>query len=86
MNVDILAELCAFTQEYISYLSDENDKRMAEQLVSWQIACFISNYTKDGIEGVDPGVVLEYSWTKYLSKDEWKEKMKELVNYYGGFV
>ena len=95
--VDFMAEACHYAQEHCgdteTYL-DETDRTELLQCVSYQMACFLSQNTVNGKEGVEWDVVLdditstEKNEDGYMVKSikEWKTILNEIAKELGGWI
>lgn len=88
--LDFMADACHYAQEHIddpaAWPTDKYDREEYLQCVSHQMACFLSQNTKHGHNGVETAVVLgplcEYPMK---SAEEWKSILEKEVNDLGGW-
>lgn len=88
--VTILAKACMFAQEHIddkqAWPIDAHNRTAYLQCVSFQMACFLAQNTKDGEQGVDWSVVL-IPLIKHPMKTEkqWERILNKAAYLYGGW-
>lgn len=89
--VPYLAQSCSYAQEHIDDLeawpSLPAERSQLLQCTSYQVACFISQNTRFGKEGVGWEVVIE-ELVKHPAKStsEWETIIQDIVNEYGGLA
>ena len=88
--VSILAKMCHYAQVHVSdpeaWSQDVDDRRRSFQCTSYQVACFISQHTVLGKEGVESDIVLnELAKPGVRTESEWVVILDSLIGYFGGF-
>jgi len=95
--IDFMANACYYAQEHIgdpdAWPNDEFEREQLLQCVSYQMACFLSQNTVKGKNGVDYDVVLRPLVSIKTNKDgimvknkkEWKNILNKIVVELGGW-
>lgn len=86
-----MARACRYAQEHIAdpdaWPTDASNRENWLQCTSYQIACFLSQNTVLGDEGVDwPVIIDELIGPPYVkTEDEWQTILSKLVEEFGGW-
>ena len=88
--IEFLAKACYYAQSHIddgeAWDTSHCNREQLLQCVSFQVACFISQNTVDGGEGVEWCVVIdELVEHPMKSEKQWEKIIKKLIKEYGGF-
>jgi hypothetical protein len=90
--IDFLAKSCHYAQEHVgdpdAWPMDGDNREYLLQCVSFQVACFLSQNTVHGREGVDWGIVIgELTDTDHPVKSEqyWKKTINKIAKEFGGW-
>lgn len=89
--VEMLAKACVYAQSHIDDLDawsgNREGRRYLLQCTSYQVACFLSQNTRDGDGGVDWDIVVE-ELIAHPMKDEktWQEILNLKAELYGGWI
>ncbi len=96
--LDFMAQACHFAQDHIgcpdAWPGDPNDRENMLQVVSYQMACFLSQNTLYGDTGVEWDIVIDElvdntqndDGIMAKSVDEWKKILNDLaMNEFGGW-
>jgi len=88
--VTMLAKACHYAQEHIDALEawpkDGETREYLLQCTSFQIACFISQNTVYGKEGVEWEIIIEDLVEHPMkSEKEWKKILNRVAKDYGGW-
>jgi hypothetical protein len=87
--ISFLAKACYYAQEHIDDaqawdISPENREQLL-QCTSYQVACFISQNTVDGGDGVEWCVVIdELVEHPMKSEKQWEKIITKMIKVYGG--
>lgn len=88
--IDFLAQACHYAQEHIddadAWGVDKDTRENLLQCTSFQVACFLSQNTVDGNQGVDWDVVIS-QLVEHPAKTikQWEVIIAELAKQYGGW-
>ena len=88
--VTFMAKSCSYAQEHIddkdAWSTDPSMREDYLQCVSFQMACFLSQNTRDGGEGVDWDVVIG-PLTEHPMKSEkkWEQILNRIAKQLGGW-
>jgi len=89
MLLDFLVNLCYYSQNApqlgIEAELEAEDAEYWLSLVSYQVACFLANYTVEGSGGVESDVILADLVERRRSERWWRARMRRLVTSYGGW-
>ena len=88
--LDFLANACYYAQEHIddphAWSKDRSDREQWLGCVSYQVACFLSQNTVKGDEGVDWDVVItELTDPVMKSRSHWRKIIQKKVKELGGW-
>lgn len=88
--VTFMAKACHYAQQHIddaqAWPTDEVEREDYLQCVSYQMACFFSQNTKHGWEGVDWDVVMpELATHPMKSVNHWKKILNQIADELGGW-
>ena len=95
--LDFMAKACYYAQVHVgdpdAWSKDEIDRENYLQCVSFQMACFFAQNTRDGKHGVEWSIVIEELINTGLnnkgmmvkSVKEWKKILQETVDDLGGW-
>ena len=92
MKLDkMLAKACAFAQAHIddqeAWPPDEVDREMLLQCTSYQVACFLSQHTRDGRHGVEWSVIIDELVERPMkSQKQWRKIINDLAADLGGWL
>jgi hypothetical protein len=87
--IKFLAKNCYYAQEHIddtqAWDIDEDSRENRLQCVSFSVACFLSQNTVDGVDGVEWDVIInELVEHPMKSEKEWTRIIKKKVKELGG--
>lgn len=86
--IDFMAKSCYYAQEHIDDLDawDKHERDTNLTCVSYQMACFLAQNTREGREGVDCNIILEELIEHPLKEEkEWKKILNEIADDFGGW-
>jgi hypothetical protein len=86
--IDMLAKSCYYAQEHIDDKDAWRDENRESHLtcISYQIACFLSQYTVCGKEGVDSTVIISELCSRPMKTEaQWKKIINVMAEKYGGW-
>lgn len=85
--IEFLAKACYYAQSHIDDWDVENtDREQLLQCNSYQVACFLSQNTVEGNNGVEWDVVLnELVEHPMKSVEQWEKIITNLIKQLGGF-
>jgi len=87
--VTMMAKACHYAQEHIddgdAWPNSKTDRADYLTCVSYQMACFLSQNTKQGHKGVDADVVLDPLIRNVKSETEWKKILEKIAKELGGW-
>lgn len=87
MLLEFLANLCHYSQTspHMSGAGSVADEDYLMDLVSYQVACFLANYTVEGGHGVESDIVLSELTGPRRSLQWWRIRLRRLAKSYGGW-
>ena len=94
--LDFMAKACYYAQEHVgdpdAWGKNIEDRESYLQCVSFQMACFLSQNTVNGRDGVDWSIVIEELTDTQLNKGmmvksvkEWKKILQDIADDLGGW-
>lgn len=89
--ITVMAQICYFAQDHIrdgdAWDHSEDNLEYVLQCTSYQIACLLAQNTRDGLDGVEWGIVINELTTMPPKEiEEWETIIEEYVNELGGLI
>lgn len=87
MLLEFLVNLCVYSQKspQMSRAGSVEDEDYLMAIVSYQVACFLANYTVDGSDGVEPDIVFADLTGPDRSHNWWRSRLRKLAKSYNGW-